>query len=67
MDRFRRWYGIAVILISSGAFVNQLKCIQREALTLHMLLPRAFGVVLAVLSFLGGLLLIKSGDIENSK
>jgi hypothetical protein len=59
--------GIAVILISSGTFVNQLKCIQLEAPTLNTLLPRGFGMMLAVLSFLGGLLLIKSGDIEISK
>jgi hypothetical protein len=67
MNRFRRWYGIAVILISTGTFVNQIKCIQRAALTLHTLLPRGFGMVLAVLSFLGGLLLMKSGGIEDSK
>jgi hypothetical protein len=48
---------MAFTLISAGTFVDQLNGIEREAPTLHRLLPRDIDVVLAVLSFLGGLLL----------
>jgi len=67
MNRFRKWYGFAVLLISTGIIVNQITYIGNATLTLHGLLPHAFGLVLAVLAFLGGLLLTKSSDIENSK
>jgi hypothetical protein len=67
MNRFRKWYGIAVILISTDTFINQVRCIQSTAPTLHALLPRVFDMVLAILSFLGGLVLLKSDDIEITK
>jgi hypothetical protein len=62
MIRFRQWYGIAVILLSGATFANQIKCFNHEAHTIQLLTPRVLCGLLAALAFMGGLVLMKSGD-----
>jgi hypothetical protein len=62
--RFRQWYGIAVILLSGATFANQIKCFNREAHTMQLLVPRVLCVLLAALAFMGGLVLMKPSDSD---
>lgn len=64
MIRFRKWYGIAVILISGATLSNQIKCFNHEAHTIQLLAPRVICVFLAALAFMGGLVLMKPSDTD---